>query len=87
MALKNIRMSDDYILIEPVKGEEEVGGIIKPEQYESKVSKGKIRKKGKNCPLKIGTLIFFNQYSPEDMTDDGNKYLILHTQDIKGWYD
>ena len=89
MQIKPIR---DNILIEPIKKEDKtVSGILLPENSQDKQEQGKIiaigpgkKEEGKIVPLevKVGDVVVFTQYGPNEIKVDGKKYLIAKESDI-----
>ena len=89
MQIKPIR---DNILIEPIKKEDKTAsGILLPENSQDKQEQGKIiaigpgkKEDGKIVPLevKVGDVVIFTQYGPNEIKVDGKKYLIAKESDI-----
>ncbi len=82
------------VVVEPVK-EETKGGIILPETADrEKPEKGKVvacgpgklMDNGNRAPLevKVGNVVVFKKYSPDEIKVDGKEYLILEESDIMG---
>ena len=91
----NIRPLYDRIIIQRlVEGEQRVGGIIVPDSAREKPQRGtviaagtgKIRDDGTRQPLdvKAGDRILFGKYSGQDITVDGEDYLIIREEEVLG---
>lgn len=92
----SIKPVGGHILVSPTTEEKKTkAGIIIPETAsEEKPQTGKIvalgdgkrDEHGKIVPfsVKIGELILFKKYSPEEIEVEGEKYLILEESDILG---
>ena len=90
----NIKPLADYILIEPVKGEEKTkSGIFLPETANKErpeqgnviaVGPGKRNKNGQVVPMdvKVGQKVLFTKYGPNEIKVDGKEYLIAKEEDI-----
>jgi len=84
----------DHVLIEPLKEEQKTKtGILLPETAEQEKSEqgtviavgpGKKGKDGKIIPLevKVGDLVLFTKYGPNEVKVEGKEYLILKEQEI-----
>jgi len=84
----------DYVLIEPMKEEEKTkAGILLPESAEKeKPEKGKViaigpgkrDEKGNVIPLsvKVGQVVLFKKYGPDEIKVDDKEYLICKEEDI-----
>lgn len=78
---------EDHVLIEPIVEETTTkSGIILPESKEKPnkgkiiaIGTGKILDNGKRAPIdvKIGDIVYFSKYSPDELTVDGTTYLII----------
>jgi chaperonin GroES len=90
----NLKPLNDHIFIEPV-AEEKVtkSGIVLPESAEKeKPMKGKIvaagpgkkDEKGKiiKMSVKVGDMVLFRKYGPDEIQIDGKKYLVGEEGDI-----
>ena len=82
------------VVVEPVK-EETKGGIILPETAgKDKPEKGKIIACGPGklmengtraaMEVKVGDVVMFKKYSPDEVKIDGKEYLVLEESDIMG---
>jgi chaperonin GroES len=91
----NIKPLSDRILIEPISVEEKTKfGIILPEAVEKErpeqgkviaVGPGKVVPElGKRIPtsVKVGNIVLFTKYSPNEIKVDGKEYLIAREEDI-----
>ena len=89
-----IKPLSDHVLIEPLKEEQKTKtGILLPETAEQErseqgtvvaVGPGKKGKDGKITPLevKVGDLVLFTKYGPNEVKVDGKDYLIAEGKDI-----
>ncbi|MFA6136091.1 MAG: co-chaperone GroES [Candidatus Paceibacterota bacterium] len=89
----NLKPLSNRIVLEPV-GEEKVtqSGIVLPESSEAKPIKGKIvavgpgkkNDKGEviSMSVKVGDLVLFKKYGPDEMEIEGKKYLVGDEDDI-----
>ena len=89
-----IKPLSDHVLIEPLKEEQKTKtGILLPETVEQEkaeqgtviaVGPGKKEKDGKITPLevKVGDLVLFTKYGPNEVKVDGKDYLIAEEKDI-----
>ncbi len=89
----NIKPLSNKILIKPSEDEKMTpSGIMLPENAGEKSSKGEIvavgpgkrNEKGEIIPMsvKIGDVVFYKKYGPEQVEIDGQKYLIGEEDDI-----
>jgi chaperonin GroES len=90
----NIKPLADYVLIEPIKEEEKTkAGILLPESAEKEkpekgkviaVGPGKRDEKGNLIPLsvKVGQVVLFKKYGPDEIKVDNKEYLICKEEDI-----
>mgnify|MGYP001560750479 FL=1 len=84
----------DHILIEPLKQEEKTkSGILLPETAEKEkpeqgkvvaVGPGKTTDEGKLIPItvKVGDLVLFKKYGPDEIKIEDKEYLIASEEDI-----
>ena len=91
-----VRPLHDRVIIERIEeGEQKVGGIIIPDTAKEKPQQGKIiaagkgrieKDNGKVMPLdvKAGDTILFGKYAGQEITIDGNEYLIMREEEILG---
>ena len=89
----NIKPLDDRVLIEPMSKEEKTkSGIVLPDTVEEKpeqgrviaVGLGKIDNNGKRIPMsvKVGDIVLFTKYGPNEVKIDNKEYLIAKEEDI-----
>ena len=90
----NIKPLSDHILIEPLKQEEKTkSGILLPETAEKEkpeqgkvvaVGPGKTTDEGKLIPItvKVGDVVLFKKYGPDEFKIDDKEYLIASAEDI-----
>jgi len=89
----NIKPLEDRVLIEPVSKEEQTkSGIILPETADQKpeqgkvvaVGPGKVDSNGKRIPMavKVGDVVLFTKYGPNEVKIDKKEYLIAREEDI-----
>jgi chaperonin GroES len=87
-----IRPLHDRILVQRLEeGEQQIGGIIIPDTAKEKPQQGKVRAvgngkvndAGQRVPLDVraGHRILFGKYAGQDITFDGEEYLILTEED------
>ncbi len=90
-----LRPLQDRVLVERVKAtEKSAGGLFIPDTAKEKpqegkvvgVGKGKYRDDGTIAPMdvKVGDKILFSKYAGNDVTLDGNEYIIMREDDILG---
>jgi len=89
-----IKPLSDHVVLEPLKEEQKTKtGILLPETVEQEKSEqgtvvavgpGKKGKDGKITPLevKVGDLVLFSKYGPNEVKVDGRDYLIAEEKDI-----
>ena len=90
----NIKPLSDHVLLEPLKEDQKTKtGILLPETVEQEKSEqgtviavgpGKKGKDGKITPLdvKVGDIVLFTKYGPNEVKVDGKDYLIAEEKDI-----
>lgn len=89
----NIKPLSNKILLKPSEDEKMTqSGIMLPESSEEKSSKGEViavgpgkrTEKGEIIPMsvKVGDIVFYKKYSPEQVEIDGQKYVIGDEEDI-----
>ena len=89
----NIKPLDDRVLIEPMSKEEKTkSGIVLPDTTEEKPEQGKviamgpgrIDNNGKRIPMsvKVGDVVLFTKYGPNEVKIDNKEYLIAKEEDI-----
>jgi chaperonin GroES len=90
-----IRPLHDRVIVSRIEeGEQKVGGIIIPDSAKEKpqqgkviaVGKGKVEKDGKVTPLDVkeGDTVLFGKYSGQEISMDGETYLIMREEEILG---
>jgi chaperonin GroES len=89
-----IRPLHDRILVRRLddEGEQRIGGIIVPDSAKEKpqqgeviaIGSGKIKEDGDRLPLdvKVGDLILFGKYTKQEVTVEGEDYLILREDEV-----
>lgn len=82
------------ILVEPVSEETKTAsGIVLPDTVDKEkpqkgkivaLGTGKVTEDGKKVPfnVKIGDIVIFKKYSPDEVEMDDNEYLIMSEEDI-----
>lgn len=92
--IMQIKPLADHILIEPIKEEEKTkSGILLPQTSEKEkpeqgkviaVGTGKKTEEGKVIPLevKVGQIVLFTKYGPNEIKVEGKEYLIAKEEDI-----
>lgn len=90
----NLHPLNDHIFLEPLEEEKTTkSGIVLPETAEKEkpikgkvvaVGPGKLDEKGKRVPMsvKVGDLVLFKKYGPDELEMDGKKYLVGEENDI-----
>ena len=90
----NIKPLSNHIFLEPVEEEKTTkSGIVLPETAEKEkpikgriiaVGPGKINEKGQRVPMsvKVGNLVLFKKYGPDEIEIDDKKYLVGDEDDI-----
>ena len=89
----NVRPLHDRIIVHRLEeGEQQIGGIIIPDTAKEKpqqgtviaVGNGTANDNGKRIPLdvKAGDRILFGKYSGQEITLDGQEYLIMKEDDV-----
>ena len=89
----NARPLHDRILVQRLdEGEQHVGGIVIPDSAKEKpqrgtvfaVGDGKVSDDGHRRPLDVknGDTILFGKYSGQEVTLDGEQYLIMREDDV-----
>lgn len=85
---------NDHIFLEPLEEEKTTkSGIVLPETAEKEkpikgkvvaVGPGKLDENGKRVPMsvKVGDLVLFKKYGPDELEVDGKKYLVGEEADI-----
>jgi chaperonin GroES len=89
-----IKPLSDFILIEPLKEEEKTkSGIILPQTAEKEqpqqgkviaTGPGRQTKSGERIPMevKVGDIVLFRKYGPDEIKVDNQEYLIAKQEDI-----
>jgi chaperonin GroES len=89
----NIKPLEDRVLIEPISQEEKTkSGIVLPDTAEEKpeqgrviaVGQGKLDSNNNRIPMrvKVGDVVIFTKYGPNEIKVDGKEYLIAKEEDI-----
>jgi chaperonin GroES len=97
MAAKNkFQPLGGNILVEPVSEETKTAsGIVLPDTVDKEkpqkgkviaLGTGKVAEDGKKIPfnVKVGDIIIFKKYSPDDLEMDDKEYLIMSEDDVLG---
>ena len=87
-------LNDRLIVLRLEEDAKSPGGIIIPDTAKEKpqrgkvivVGPGKMNDKGKRCEMSIkkGDEVIYTKYMGNDITIDGEKYVILHENDVLG---
>lgn len=92
--MKNIKPLSDHIFIEPLEEDKLTkSGIVLPDTAEKEkpikgkvmaVGSGRRTDKGDLIPLavKVGDVVLFKKYGPDEIEIDGKKYLVGEENDI-----
>jgi chaperonin GroES len=90
----NIKPLTNHVFLEPLEEEKVTkGGIVLPETAEKEkpikgkvlsVGPGKRNEKGEVIPMsvKIGDMVLFKKYGPDEIEIEGKKYLVGDEDDI-----
>lgn len=90
----NLKPLSNHIFIEPVEEEGKTkSGIVIPDTAEKEkpmkgkivaVGEGKVSEKGERLPMsvKVGDIVLFKKYGPDEIEVDGKKYLVGDEDDI-----
>ena len=89
----NVRPLHDRIIVQRLdEGEQKIGGIIIPDSAKEKpqqgkilaVGDGKVTEEGKRIAMDVrpGNVILFGKYSGQDITIDGEDYLIVNEDEV-----
>ena len=89
----NVRPLHDRIIVQRLdEGEQKIGGIIIPDSAKEKpqqgkilaVGDGKVTEDGTRIALDVrpGNVILFGKYSGQDITIDGEDYLIVKEDEV-----
>jgi len=85
---------NDYVLVKPVKDEPKTASwIITAPTSKEKPGKGEVIAigEGKKSPewtlvtidnVKVGDIVYFTKYSPEEIEFEGEKYLLIRADSI-----
>lgn len=76
----------DYILVKGIIENEEVGGLVKPTQYDDKASCGTVLKVGPESKIPIGSVVYFNKYSSVIFPFEGEEFLVLRDEDAVAYH-
>jgi chaperonin GroES len=88
-----LRPLHDRIIVQRLEeGEQQIGGIIIPDTAKEKPQQGKVvaagtgkvKDDGKRVPLDVrtGDLILFGKYAGQEITLEGEKYLIVKEDEV-----
>lgn len=90
----NLKPLNDHLFIEPVAEEKMTkSGIVLPESSEKEkpikgvvvaAGPGKLNEKGSRVKMsvKVGDMVLFKKYGPDEILIDGKKYLVADESDI-----
>ncbi len=90
----NIRPLSNHIFLEPVDSEKTTkSGIVLPETAEKEkpmkgkivfAGPGKLNEKGEITPMsvKVGDIVLFKKYGPDEIEIEGKKYLVGEEEDV-----
>ena len=92
--MKNIKPLSDHIFIEPVEEEKTTeSGIVIPDTADKErpmkgkvlaVGPGKRDERGELVPMsvKVGDMVLFKKYGPDEIEIDGKSYLVGREDDV-----
>lgn len=90
----NLKPLNDHIFLEPVEEEKTTkSGIVLPDTAEKEkpvkgrvaaVGPGKLDEKGHRVPMsvKVGDIVLFKKYGPDELEVNGKKYLVGEESEI-----
>ena len=90
----NIKPLSNHLFIEPIEEEKKTeSGIVLPETVEKEkpvkgkivfVGSGKMKENGERIPMsvKIGDIVLFKKYGPDEVEIENKKYLVGDEDDI-----
>lgn len=89
----SLRPLGDRLIVQRLEQEDTLkGGIILPDSAKKKqemakvvaVGKGKVTEEGKNLPMPVkeGDTILMDKYSGQEVTIDGEEYMVLRADDV-----
>lgn len=90
----NLKPLSNHLFIEPIEEEKLTkSGIVLPETAEKEkpingkviaVGAGKLNEKGERLPMsvKVGDIVLFKKYGPDEIEIEGKKYLVGEEDDI-----
>jgi len=80
----NIQPLDDRVLIEPTSKEEQTkSGIVIPDTSDKeKPEQGKVIAVGPKATVKVGDVVLFTKYGPNEVKINNKEYLIAKEEDI-----
>jgi len=93
-AIMNIKPLSNHIFLEPIEEEKTTkSGIVLPETAEKErpikgkiiaIGPGKLNDKGERIPMsvKVGDMVLFKKYGPDEIEIDNKKYLVGDEEDI-----
>ena len=79
---------NDRVVVKPAPAEEKTkGGIIIPDTAKEKPQRGEVvavgpGKEGKALTVKAGDIVLYGKYAGQELTHNGNDYLIMREDDI-----
>jgi chaperonin GroES len=79
---------NDRVVVKPAAAEEKTtGGIIIPDTAKEKPQKGEViavgpGKEDNKMTVKIGDTVLYGKYAGQEITYEGNDYLIMREDDI-----
>jgi chaperonin GroES len=88
MSAKNIKPINDRVVVKPAPAEEKTqGGIIIPDTAKEKPQRGEVvavgpGKEGNLMTVKAGDIVLYGKYSGQQVTFEGEDYLIMREDDI-----
>ena len=91
--MTNLKPLSNHVFIEPLEEEKTTkSGIVIPETAKEKPMKGKVmavgpgkyNEDGELIPMsvKVGDIVLFKKYGPDEIEIDGKKYLVGDEEDI-----
>jgi len=92
--MMNVQPLSNHLFIEPLEEEKVTkSGILLPENAEKErpirgkvlaIGSGKITEKGERIPMsvKVGDIVLFKKYGPDEIELEGKKYLVGDEDDV-----
>lgn len=88
--VQDIKCRNDIVIVSPIK-EEEIGGLIIPQNAQEQGQKGTVMNVGPGTEdvrmqVKLEDRILYVRYAGSEVSIEGEKYIIMRQEDILGVY-